>query len=552
MISKLQRLNLALVLMLVSEVGVHAAGAEEREVIGDNHFRGGLILWEAAPGKHVKYGELRGIEQGRKPVWGLSQWSSKFPVEAGSEVLRANSIVISNPAKKVVLGGDGVDLTLGVNSRVEYGERAREASDPWVHLLVEQEFSEPPFLTKLDAAKFHLEARLIRSKNLHGTDDDVSRKYDASRHAAQFQVFFTVQNRNRKSAGFGDILWFGIPVYDYRYEHVPEFKAKDFGGTEKFIFTPAGTNFTNASAHDGDWITLDRDLLPLMREALQLAWAKGFLSASKNAADYAIGGMNIGWELPGTFDVEIETRNLSLVAVEKEKRLPMPGETLFVQEHVAFIIPAETASNGEPWVWYAPTLRGLPGPEERWMFERFTRAGIAIAGIDVGESYGSAAGRKLYSALYEEMVRRGYSKKPVLLGRSRGGLMTLAWAIDNAEKVGGFAGIYPVSNVTSYPGIANAAPAYGMSAEELEAHLKEQNPVDHLEALAKAGVPLFAIHGDSDKIVPLEANSGLLRDRYEALGGSMQLIIPPGQGHNMWNGFFQCEELVEFVKSHAK
>jgi hypothetical protein len=31
----------------------------------------------------------------------------------------------------------------------------------------------------------------------------------------------------------------------------------------------------------------------------------------------------------------------------------------------------------------------------------------------------------------------------------------------------------------------------------------------------------------------------------------MQLIIPPGQGHNMWPGFFQSQELVRFVKAHA-
>ena len=43
------------------------------------------------------------------------------------------------------------------------------------------------------------------------------------------------------------------------------------------------------------------------------------------------------------------------------------------------------------------------------------------------------------------------------------------------------------------------------------------------------------------------ANSGEMRKRYEALGGPMQLVVPPGQGHNMWPGFFQCQELVDFV-----
>ena len=31
----------------------------------------------------------------------------------------------------------------------------------------------------------------------------------------------------------------------------------------------------------------------------------------------------------------------------------------------------------------------------------------------------------------------------------------------------------------------------------------------------------------------------------------MRLRIPPGQGHNVWDGFFQCQELVEFVIAHA-
>src|SRR5262245_57135501 len=96
-------------------------------------------------------------------------------------------------------------------------------------------------------------------------------------------------------------------------------------------------------------------------------------------------------------------------------------------------------------------------------------------------------------------------------------------------------------------GIAKAAGAYEMKPEELEAHLQEHNPIERLASLAKAKVPLFAIHGDVDAVVPLEANSGLVKERYTALGGSMQLLILKGQGHNMWPGFFQSQELVNFV-----
>ena len=240
--------------------------------------------------------------------------------------------------------------------------------------------------------------------------------------------------------------------------------------------------------------------------------------------------------------------------IPAKKDLPLPGEVFLVSGRAAFLIPAksEPSAKAKPWVWYAPTLPGLPGEEEHWMFDQFRDAGIAIAGIDVGESYGSPAGRRLFTTFHAEMTGpRGYSLKPVLLGRSRGGLMTLSWAAENPDQVAGFAGIYPVCNLESYPGVTKAADAYGLAGEELQAHLAAYNPIDRLAPLARCGIPLFAIHGDADRLVPLEANSGLMKERYIGLGGRMELIVPKGQGHNMWSGFFQSKELVNFVKSNA-
>ncbi|MFM7057416.1 MAG: alpha/beta hydrolase family protein [Planctomycetota bacterium] len=236
-----------------------------------------------------------------------------------------------------------------------------------------------------------------------------------------------------------------------------------------------------------------------------------------------------------------------------EKVLPLPGEVFEAGGRQAFVIAGSPGlpRSGKAWVWYAPTLPNLPGVEERWMFERFKAAGIAVAGIDAGESYGSPQGNTVYSAFYEAMQARGFSAKPLLLGRSRGGLMTLSWAAEHPQCVSGFAGIYPVCNLSSYPGLERAAGAFELTAARLQERLREFNPVDRLEPLVKARVPLFAIHGDVDRLVPLEANSGLVKKRCEELGGGMELVIPPGQGHSMWPGFFQSEELVAFVLRHA-
>ncbi|GDX94910.1 hypothetical protein LBMAG47_05740 [Planctomycetia bacterium] len=101
--------------------------------------------------------------------------------------------------------------------------------------------------------------------------------------------------------------------------------------------------------------------------------------------------------------------------------------------------------------------------------------------------------------------------------------------------------------------VATGGGVYGgpVSQRSMNAFYAEMTPVDRLANLAQAKVPLFAVHGDMDTVVPLELNSGLLKDRYAALGGTMRVLVLPGQRHRMNVGFFRCKELVGLVKSRA-
>jgi 6-phosphogluconolactonase len=238
------------------------------------------------------------------------------------------------------------------------------------------------------------------------------------------------------------------------------------------------------------------------------------------------------------------------------KELILPGESFLVEGRPAFVLLPEEKkrSKPQPWVLYAPTLPAYPDRHEKWMHERFLEAGIAVAGIDVGEAYGSPKGRELFTALYGELTgKRGFAPRPCLLGRSRGGLWVTSWAADHPDKVAGLAGIYPVFDLRTYPGLAKAAPAYGLTAEELEARLGEHNPIERAGVLAKARVPALLIHGDEDKVVPLRENSAGFAARYKAEGleDLVKLIVAKGQGHNFWEGFFRCEELVDFAIARA-
>ena len=234
------------------------------------------------------------------------------------------------------------------------------------------------------------------------------------------------------------------------------------------------------------------------------------------------------------------------------KTLPLPGESFRLDDHDAFVILPPNAKTDIPWVWYAPTLRGLPAQSEVWMFKQFLANGIAIAGIDVGESFGRPKGTELYTTFYNHLVdSRGLGDRPCLLARSRGGLMLYNWAVEHPQSVGGIAGIYPVCNIVSYPGLARAASAYELTAVQLESELTKHNPIDRLKPLAEAGVPVFHIHGDSDKVVPLEANSAELAERYRDFGGPVEIEVVEGQGHNMWEGWFKSQKLTDFAIARA-
>ena len=240
---------------------------------------------------------------------------------------------------------------------------------------------------------------------------------------------------------------------------------------------------------------------------------------------------------------------LVLPAVADDK-LPRTAETFEIGGNKAFVYAAPKPAEGKPWLWYAPTLKGVSLAGRPLYFESFMRAGISIAGFDLGEVRGAPASTAKFTLFYDEMVKRGWSPKPILLGQSRGGMMTLAWAFRHPDKVRAWVGIYPVCNLASWPlknSKADTLADFALPEAELTARLREFNPVDNLQGLLANKVPMFVVHGDSDVVVPYDLNTKLLKERYEAGGGQITVKVIPGEGHKVGPSLFECQELVDFV-----
>jgi len=248
---------------------------------------------------------------------------------------------------------------------------------------------------------------------------------------------------------------------------------------------------------------------------------------------------------------------LSLISVNAFtiSKLSLPAEVFQVNGRKAFVMKPQKPAAGHPWVWYAPTLKTYPHHSQQFYFEQLLEQGIAVAGYDLGEVRGAPGSSAKFTGFYDAMVAKGYSEKPILLGQSRGGLMMLCWAFRNPDKVGAFTGIYPVCNVASWP-LKNSKPSvladYGLSKEEIMQQLGAFNPSVNLDGLAKTGVPMFIIHGDSDRVVPYNDNSALIKAAYEKSGGEIEVKIVPGKGHAEVPEFFRDQDLLEFIIKQAK
>jgi sialidase-1 len=230
-----------------------------------------------------------------------------------------------------------------------------------------------------------------------------------------------------------------------------------------------------------------------------------------------------------------------------------------IEGRPAFITAPDKRTESKEWVWRARF------PE--WhteMDEILLDAGIYIAYINTDNMFGSPRAMKLWDAFYTYLVQElGFAPKLSLEGVSRGGLFVFSWAKRHPWKVHSIYTEAPVCDFKSWPGGRGAGEGdreswillkkeYGFLSEN-EALFYQDNPLEKLESLAEAKVPILAMIGLQDRVVPPSENIFLLSDRYVKAGGSSTLI-PCTRGEEELSGHHFSIETPElgaaFILSH--
>lgn len=191
-----------------------------------------------------------------------------------------------------------------------------------------------------------------------------------------------------------------------------------------------------------------------------------------------------------------------------------------------FVTAPATPASGRPWLWRARFPEKPAG--DRQLLEK----GFHVAYIDTVEMFANARSLAHWDAFHALLTGRyGLSRKPALLGISRGGLNIHAWAAANPDKVSCLVGVAPVCDIASWPGGRGLSGGHGGSWRQLlaahgmteeQALAWRRNPVDLLEPIARAGIPVLHVYSPQDEAVPSVENTEVVAERLAALGGSFK------------------------------
>jgi hypothetical protein len=169
---------------------------------------------------------------------------------------------------------------------------------------------------------FTCDAQILRCERLM-TDAE----FDVNLHTTQASVYFAISNDDPESADFRDYIWFGVSLFDDRYEIQTDYVAVDGDpktiGTGKLIYR-LGEQRTiddvlgGVNPYSKKPVRIEIDLTRYLDDALKAAKERGFLTETR-VEQMKLGHFNFGWETPGTYRAALEIKNPRRVATPKSK-----------------------------------------------------------------------------------------------------------------------------------------------------------------------------------------------------------------------------------------
>lgn len=221
------------------------------------------------------------------------------------------------------------------------------------------------------------------------------------------------------------------------------------------------------------------------------------------------------------------------------------------------IVEPGTAIAGRPWIWRTEFFGHEPQGDSM-----LAAKGFHVVYMDVQNMYGAPVAMAFMDTFYTYLTGTWkLNKKTVLEGFSRGGLFAFNWASRHPDRVSCLYVDAPVCDFKSWPAGKGKGEyskgdwdlllkVYGFKNEQ-EALEYRGNPIDNLQSIAAAGIPILCVCGETDEVVPMAENINIVRDRYERMGGKIKMIVKPNNGHHP-HSLKDPAPIVDFVMASTR
>jgi len=280
------------------------------EALSDTKFSKGFVLsgpLHASPTRNATFGQ-----KDEKPEWRIAQWDSKGLLDR--VLIDDDTVKLTDDYKSVTLNRKTGAINLAMDTLREYESPRTSPHQPWACLLLDQMSFQKPIKVS-EAAEIWVEADFELTENkAHGPQNP-------DLHTAQLVWVFYMKNTNRESKGYRDFLWFCLQLFDSRYDFAPDFAMQDFNpqgaqGNGHFIRLLGSKRYFDKPVVVGERQTLRYDIRDAVQEAIEVAHKHGFI-VNTTIDDVILDGTNIGWEVPGTYDVGATLYKMSVQVMDR-------------------------------------------------------------------------------------------------------------------------------------------------------------------------------------------------------------------------------------------
>jgi hypothetical protein len=244
--------------------------------------------------------------------------------------------ILSNGLNTLVYNDERKSLTFTMNTYAFYDGQGHVNNESWPHLLIGQDIIDWETYFNLDDDEMlHYSPaadKVIVSLDVRLTS--FSHEVLEGINACQFLSFYYVKSLRDK--GF---IWFAMPIFDdrgYKPEQT-EVRFEMDGGSNCYICGIPPVQVYNSTREDGrydflnidmsapdpneTWMHIEMDLKPyleMMAEKAMKGSQYNVFDKTTDIRDLYFCGMNLGYEVHGTYDVSFEIMNYAITTYVKK------------------------------------------------------------------------------------------------------------------------------------------------------------------------------------------------------------------------------------------